>query len=150
MVDFWEPETRGLDWVKIWEARSNSWGLLSSGAFGKPDILLLPPDLMAFSLLSPGVLFIRELWERDGVWEFRVGDRDFFEASGFLDADKCPGNPASSKGLLRGMLCSAAFRDILLWPPDLSNWVFPLLSSRLRFICEDRDLSLCEGGLQLK
>ena len=74
MEDFWEPEVRELDWVKIWEARSNSRELLSLAALGKLDILLLLPDLLTFSLLSPAVLFVRELWERDRGWELSVGD----------------------------------------------------------------------------
>ena len=148
MADFWEPEAGELDWVNIWEARSNSRALLCLAAFGEVDIPLLPPDFLALSLLSPWVLFIRELWERERVWELCVGARDLFPASWLLEDDKCLGNPESGKVFFRERLSWADFGelDILLWSPDLLDFIF----SWLLFIWEDRDLLIGEGGLPLK
>ena len=83
VAEFWELETRELDWVKIWEARSYSLGFLTSADFEEVEVLFRSPDLLDFLLLSPPwLVFIWESWrllftlERDTVWEeLWEGDR---------------------------------------------------------------------------
>ena len=53
VAEFWELETRELDWVKIWEARSYSLGFLTSADFEEVEVLFRSPDLLDFLLLSP-------------------------------------------------------------------------------------------------
>ena len=83
VADSWELETRELDWVKIWVARSYSLGFLTSADFEEVEVLFRSPDLLDFLLLSPPwLVFIWESWrllftlERDTVWEeLWEGDR---------------------------------------------------------------------------
>ena len=71
MADFWELETRELDWVKIWVERSYSQGSLTSADFEEVEDLFRSPD---FLLLSPPWLVFT--LERDTVWEeLWEGDR---------------------------------------------------------------------------
>ena len=60
VADSWELETRELDWVKIWEARSYSLGFLTSADFEEVEVLFRSPDLLDFLLLFP---WLAVIWE---------------------------------------------------------------------------------------